>query len=161
MVTSLLVLDGGHDVVSLGAEELPAANVAEELLEHELEDAAYDGGSLGGSGIVLVALPAAPLFLLCLQCTGDLWPVGIASDGEEEGGLSEATDDGHGVVVEFPHVARASGEGGWEDDSMAGRGGRSVLAKPSRDVFTGAQTEVVLVPPHPAQSLLLNPGNCI
>ena len=159
MVTSLLVLHGGHDVVSLGAEELPAANVAEELLELELEDAAYDGGSLGGPGIVLVALPAAPLFLLCLQCTGDLWPVGTASDGEEEGGLAVAADYSHGVVVQLPHVPGTAGEGGREDDPVADVGILSVLSQPICDGLPSPDPEVVLMSSNPHQLLSLNAGH--
>jgi len=85
------------DHVNVGDDPSEASvlhDVVEQGLQLELEDSCDDVASVGG--------------VLFLASLNNLWPVGVAGEGDEEVGLAMLSDDGHRVLIELLHVSFSS-----------------------------------------------------
>ena len=140
---ALLVFHGPH-VPHDVAEELAGAEVAEEGLELEEENTRDDIGAVSRR------LPREEL-------TGNLLPLRVRGEGEEQVGPAEARDDGHGVQIVLLHEPMRAREGGWQNHRPANRSVTwGVVCQSVSDVGVQLRPDGILVESYPLQTVTLH-----
>ena len=118
--------------------------VAEEGLELEVENTRDDIGT------VSCRLPREEL-------TGNLLPLRVRGEGEEQVGPADARDDGHGVQIVLLHEPMRAREGGWQNHRPANRSVTwGVVCQSVSHVGVQLRPDGILVAAYPPQTVTLH-----